>query len=133
MIDGPWPERPSEKSIGLGDRQIVDAGKARTHVTGLGELPVFIAIGAKPRSAVVAPFVGESHGDAMVGKGPEFLDESIVEFRLPFPVKEGPYLISSHRKFGAVTPDRVAGVDQRDPFGITRIPGIFGASHLGGS
>ena len=34
----------------------------------LVEFPVLVAIAAKPVSAIVVPFVGEAHGDAVVGK-----------------------------------------------------------------
>jgi hypothetical protein len=51
------------------------------------EFPVFIAIGAVPLAAVVAPFVGKAHGDALFAEGPQFLDQPVFLLALPFSVK----------------------------------------------
>ena len=53
------------------------------------ELPVLVAVGAEPLAGVVVPLVGEAHGDAVVGEGPELLDQPVVELALPLAGQEG--------------------------------------------
>ena len=85
MIIGAAPQRPVEFAFALADGQIIDAGKAVLHQAVFGELPVFIAIRAIPVAAVIVPFIGIAHGNTVFGKGPELLDQSIVQFAFPFP------------------------------------------------
>jgi hypothetical protein len=44
-----------------------------------------VAVVAKPVGAVVVSLVGETHRNAVVAEGPDFLDEPVIEFTLPFP------------------------------------------------
>ena len=44
------------------------------------ELPVLIAVSAKPVAAIVMVFVGKPNGDAVAHEGPQFLDQPVVEF-----------------------------------------------------
>ena len=53
-----------------GDRHVVDAGEAPVHQAVVVELPVLVAVGAEPVAGVVAPFVGEAHGDAVAVVAP---------------------------------------------------------------
>src|SRR5690606_27995720 len=78
MIVRPPAERPAELALGLGDRQIVDAGYAPAHQAVLVELPVLIAVRAEPVAGVVVPFVRKAHGDARAVERPQFLDQAIV-------------------------------------------------------
>src|ERR1700689_3860216 len=84
MIVGATAERPMIKAVLLLDRQIVDARGAHPHQTVLVELPVLIAVAAEPASRIRAPFGGEGNGDPVLMKGPEFLDQPIVELAVPF-------------------------------------------------
>ena len=52
------------------------------------ELPVLVAVGAEPVAAVVVPLVGEAHRDAVVGEGPELLDQPVVELARPLALQE---------------------------------------------
>jgi len=88
MVVGAGAEGPVEFSVGVGDGEVVDAGVAELHEAVGVELPVFVSVGAEPVVGVVAPFVGEADGDAVVGEGPEFLDEAVVEFAGPFAGEE---------------------------------------------
>src|SRR5580692_3761627 len=63
--------------------QIVDAGDTQPHQAVFVELPVLVAVAAKPMAAVVVPLIGETHGDPVFAKGPNFLDEPVVEFARP--------------------------------------------------
>ena len=37
----------------------------------------------EPVATVVVPLVGEAHGDPVLAKGPDFLDQAIVELTVP--------------------------------------------------
>jgi hypothetical protein len=69
--------------LALLDGQIVDARDSGAHQTVLVKFPIFIAVAAEPMSAVVTPFVGEAHSDAVLLKCPEFLDQPVVELATP--------------------------------------------------
>ena len=70
MIVGAAAERPMVFALVGRDRQIVDAGDARAHQALLVEFPVLVAVAAEPVAAVVVPFIGEAHGDAIVRETP---------------------------------------------------------------
>src|ERR1700731_1362231 len=57
MVVGTAPERPMIFWLTFRDRQIVDAGDAQAHQAVLVEFPVFVAVAAKPMTAVVMPLV----------------------------------------------------------------------------
>src|SRR5260370_41793569 len=101
-------KRPVVFALAVFDRQIVDAGDAQAHQAVLVEFPVLVAVAAKPVAAVVVPFIGEAHADAVLPKGPDLLDQSVVELPLPFAgVKvsdRGPAL----HEFASVSPPAVA-------------------------
>ena len=52
------------------------------------ELPQLIAVAAVPLAGGIVPFVLEPDGDPVVGEGPEFLHEPIVEFAIPLAGEE---------------------------------------------
>src|SRR4249920_3474677 len=81
---GTAAERPMVLAVRLRQRQVVDAGDAHPHQAVLVELPIFVAVAAVPMAAVVVPLIGKSHGDAVFAKGPDFLDQPVVEFARPF-------------------------------------------------
>src|SRR5690606_20547875 len=88
MIVGPAALRPAEQALLFRNRQVVDAGMARAHQAALVERPVLVAVGAEPVAAVVAPLVGEAHGDAVVGKRPQLLDQPVLKFARPLALEE---------------------------------------------
>ena len=92
------------------DGQIVDAGEATLHESLHVELPVFIAIRAKPMAGIVTPFVGEAHRDPIFVEGPEFLDQAIVEFAAPFACKKLDDGFAPAEKFRAISPNAVRSV-----------------------
>src|ERR1700677_1331806 len=77
-------ERPVIKTVLFADRQIVDAREAQAHQAVPVELPVLIAVAAKPAPRIVAPFVGEANGDAVRMKGRRPLDQPLVLLAVPF-------------------------------------------------
>src|SRR5438105_12429886 len=94
------------------DRQIVDAGNAPAHQAVLVEFPVLVAVAAKPVAAVVVPFIGEAHADAVLPKSPDLLDQSVVEPALPFAGEEGSDRVAALQEFGAVAPAAVARIGE---------------------
>jgi hypothetical protein len=39
--------------------------------------------------AIVMPFVGEAHGDAVFAEGPDFLDQAVIKLARPFARQKG--------------------------------------------
>jgi len=66
MVGGAGAERPEVFSVGLFDRQVVDARQTPPHQPVLGELPILIAIGTEPVAGIVVPFIREPDGDPAV-------------------------------------------------------------------
>jgi hypothetical protein len=75
-------------AIGFGNRQIVDTGKAILHQTVFGKLPILIAIRAEPIAAIVPLFLGLAHCNAIFGKGPKLLYQTVFDFTDPFPAQQ---------------------------------------------
>ena len=71
-------------ALGLLDREIVDAGEAPAHESLLVESPILVAVAAEPASTVVMPFVSKPDRDAVVTKGPDFLDQTVVQLLIPY-------------------------------------------------
>ena len=60
--------------LALLDREVIYAGNAPAHKALLIEFPVFVAVAAKPAAAIIMPFVGKTHRDAVLAEGPDFLE-----------------------------------------------------------
>src|SRR5690606_2209978 len=110
MAFGTRSRRPVELALGLADGQVVDAGAAHSHQAVGIKLPVLVAVGAVPLPGIVAPLVSESHGDAVSGEGPQFLDQAVVEFLCPLAFEEGADRVASEQKLGTVAPLAVGRV-----------------------
>src|SRR5258708_3181763 len=121
MAVGTLAKRPVIHAFVLADRQVVDAGDTQPHQPVVVELPVFVAVSAEPVAAVVMPRLGKAHRDAIFPEDPDLLDESVVEFFVPF--ANQPRGLESSRLGYAMTVDRIGDRHLR---GIARIPGIFG-------
>ncbi len=130
MVDRARAQRPAEQALGLKDGPVVDAGVALLHVALGIELPVFIAMRAVPLACVVVPLVDEAHRDAVVGKGPQLLDQPVVQLPRPLAHQKRVHLFPAHRKLRPVAPARVLGVDLDHPIRVARIPGVFGHAHF---
>jgi hypothetical protein len=83
MVVRTAPRGPVKQPIVCRDREIVNAGMPDCHQAIGVELPVFVAIGAKPLAAFVLRFVSKAHRDTVSGESPKLLDEPIVAFALP--------------------------------------------------
>src|SRR5215470_14570650 len=67
------------------DRKVINAGNTQAHQAVLVELPILVAVAAKPIATVIVALVRETNRDAVVLESPDFLNEPVVEFTLPFP------------------------------------------------
>src|ERR1700727_1955692 len=124
MIVGTTPERPVVEAVLLADRQIVDARQAHPHQAVLVELPVLIAVAAEPASRIVAPFVGEADRDVVVMKGPEFLDQPVVELAVPLAGEKRLDRRPALKELSPVSPPAVFRIGERDARRVAGIPGI---------
>src|SRR5262249_38017584 len=121
MVVGAAAERPAILALALLDRHIVDARDAQAHEALLVELPVLVAIAAEPVTAVVVPLVSEAHRDAVVAKGPELLDQPVVELAVPLPPEERLDRLASLQELRAIAPAAVGRVGEGDARGIARV------------
>src|SRR5262245_56235468 len=117
-------------ALALANRQIVDARDPPPHQAMLVKFPIFVAVTPEPIAAVVVPFIGKAHGNAVVAPGPDLLDKAVVEFAGPFALKERNDFFAPLKKLGAVAPDAGKRVGERDFFRIARVPGILGQARL---
>ena len=130
MIIRSAAEWPMIFAIVFADGQIVDAGNAAAHIAEIVKFPVLISVGAKPISRIVMPFVRKSDGDVVCLKRPQFFDEAIVEFLVPFAGEELNDDVASAEEFGTIAPDGIDGVGQRDALRVARVPGVFGQANF---
>src|SRR3984885_15872492 len=126
MIVRTTAERPVIEAVLLADRQIVDAREAHPHQPVLVKLPVLVAVTAEPASRIVAPFVGEANRNAVLMKGPEFLDQPIVELPVPFAGQKRLDRRASLKEFGPVSPPAVFGIGERDARRVAGVPAVLG-------
>ena len=108
------------------DFDVVDGGVAALHEAGGGEFPVFVPVAAKPLPSGIVPFVFEADGDAVVGEGPEFFHQAVVEFFGPFLGEEGDDGVGALEELVAVAPVGVGGIAAGDAGGVAGVPGGFG-------
>src|SRR5262245_51950906 len=130
VIVGTPAEWPVIFTLAILDRQVVDAGNAPPHQAVLAELPVLVAIAAKPVAGIVVPFIGKAHGDPVVTERPDFLDQPVIELAIPFAREKRLDLRPAVKELGAIAPNTVDRIGQRDMRGIARVPGIFGEARL---
>src|ERR1700741_3758350 len=102
----------------------------RDHQPVAVELPVLVAERTKPAPGVVVPLVGKAHGDAIVLKGPQLLDQSVVELAVPLATEKRHDLLSADDELGPVAPAALHAVGERDTLGVARIPAVLGRAHL---
>ena len=88
MIVGTATKRPVISALAFLDRKIIDTGDPQAHQAAFVEFPILVAITAEPVPAVIVPFIGEANRDAVFPESPDFLDQPVIEFTLPFPGQE---------------------------------------------
>src|SRR5690242_13281185 len=80
--------RAEDATIGLGDRHVVDARLAASHIALLVELPLLVAVAAPPLPGGVPALVLEAHGDPVGGERPQVLAQRVVALALPLAAQE---------------------------------------------
>jgi hypothetical protein len=75
--------------VGLFDRQIVNRSDASPHRAISIEFPVLVSERAEPVAAVIMPLISKPDGDAVIGEGPQFFDQAVIEFLSPFAREKG--------------------------------------------
>src|ERR1700684_2338998 len=78
-------QRPMKEPVLLSNGKVVDAGVPEFHNSGCVKLPVLVAVRAVPLAGIGMGFVREADGDPVIAECPEFLDQAIVQLRVPFP------------------------------------------------
>ena len=91
------------------------------HEAVRAELPILVSVGTEPGSGSVVPFISEAHGDAAAIEGPQFLNEPVFEFLLPFAGEEFDDRWPALNELGAVSPPAIDRIGERDLF---RIAGV---------
>src|SRR6476659_593491 len=81
-------EEPVIFALAIFDRQIVDAGDPPSHQALFVELPILVAIAAKPVASIVVPFICKTHGYPVVAKHPDLLDQPILQLSTPLACEE---------------------------------------------
>src|SRR4029453_608284 len=132
MIVGTAAERPVIFALALLDRKIVDAGDPQSHQSMLVKLPVLVSIAAEPVPAVVVPFIGKSHCNAVFAKGPDFLDQTIIKLPVPLARQERFDSLAAMQKLGAIAPSAVDRIGECDASRLAGVPGILGPAGLPG-
>src|SRR5258705_1622164 len=112
MLIRPAAEVPAILAFGFLDRQIVDGSKPTLHEARGIELPILIAVRAKPLAAVVVPFISEANRDTIALKGPQLLYQAVVQFLVLFPRKELHDLRPANRKLGAIAPTAILRINK---------------------
>src|SRR5271169_6474958 len=116
---------PKELTLVFADRHVVDAGVPLSHQAMLAEQPVLVTVCAIPRAFAVPPFVSKAHGDAIVGKGPKLLDESIFGFLLPFAGQEFDDRRSALNELAPIPPLAVDRIGHGHFRRIATVPCVF--------
>src|SRR6202166_5346170 len=104
MLIRPAPWCPLILALRLLDWQIVDGSESQAHQPVLIELPILIAIRAKPIPRVIVPFISEAHGDTVSLERPKLFDQPTVQLFRPFASEEHDDFLSSIHKFRTVSP-----------------------------
>src|SRR5258707_6899029 len=88
---------------------------------------MFIPMCPHPLSRVsIAPFVLETHRDAVVGVTPQLFHQAIVQFFGPFSTEKGFDRLPTRKELRPVAPLRIRGVARRDPLRVAAVPGVLG-------
>src|SRR5437762_9204249 len=127
---GPRAEIPVEEAVRLSNRDVVDARLAALRQAVLVELPLLVAMGAKPACRRIARLVDEADGDAVCGEGPDLLDEAVLELALPLAGEKGLDCRPPFEELRTISPPAVFRVCERDACGVAAVPCILGEPGL---
>src|SRR5262249_272064 len=116
--------------LALLDREVIYAGNAPAHKALLIEFPVLIAVAAKPAAAIIMPFVGKTHRDAVLAEGPDFLDQAVVKLTEPLARQERFDGSAPLKKFRAIAPATIGRIGKWDGGWVAGVPCVVGHSYL---
>src|SRR3954469_8324451 len=105
VVVGAPTEEPVIFALPTFDRQVVDAGNPPSHQALFVELPILVAIAAKPVAGIVVPFICKAHGNPVVAKPPDLLDQPILQLANPLAYEERLNSLAAANELGAVAPD----------------------------
>src|SRR5436190_14404186 len=71
------------------------------------------------------PLICKPDCDAVPVKCPQFLNEPIIQFLVPFTGKELDNGVAPCEKLGTIAPNSVGRVGQRNPLRLARVPGVL--------
>ena len=117
-------------AVAIFDRQVVDAGDPPSHQALFVELPILVAIAAKPVAGIVVPFICKAHGYPVVAKRLDLLDQPILQLANPLAYEECLDGLAATNELGAVAPDAIRRIGKRYFGRIARVPGILGEARL---
>src|SRR6476620_5584589 len=130
MVIGTSTEEPVIFALAIVDRQVVDAGDPPSHQALVVELPILVAIAAKPVASIVVPFICKTHGYPVVAKRPDLLDQPILQLSTPLACEEGLDGLAATNELSAVAPDAIHRIGKRYFGRIARVPRVFRHAHL---
>src|SRR5260370_12283281 len=130
MVIGASAEEPVIFALAIFDRQVVDAGDPPSHQALFVELPILVAIAAKPVAGIVVPFICKAHGYPVVAKRPDLFDQPILQLANPLAYEECLDGLAATNELGAVAPDAIHRIGKRYFGRIARVPGILGEASL---
>src|SRR3984893_18216286 len=122
MVIGASTEEPVIFALAVFDRQVVDAGDPPSHQALFVELPILVAIAAKPVAAIVVPLICKAHGYPVVAKRPDLFDQPILQLASPLAYEECFDGLSATNELGAVAPDAIQRIGKSYFGRIARVP-----------
>src|SRR5882757_1653916 len=130
MVIGASTEGPVIFAFAVLDRQVVDAGDPPSHQALFVELPILVAVAAKPVSRIVVPLICKAHGYPVVAKRPDLLDQPIFQLANPLASEECLDGLAPTNELGAIAPNAINQIGKRYFGRIARVPGILGEARL---
>src|SRR5579883_2390759 len=112
MIIRPPPQRPMIFAVVFLNGQIVDACDPDSHQPVLVEFPILITVAPEPIAAVVMPFIGETHSNAIVAIGPNLFNQTVIELARPFASEKRLDRLPPLKKFRPIAPAAILRISK---------------------
>ena len=71
------------------------------------------------------PLVGKADGNPVAVKGPKLLDQPIIQLFAPFALEKLNNFFPARQKLGAVAPNAIRRIGQRNAFRLTGVPRVL--------
>src|ERR1700733_4604934 len=89
------------------------------------ELPVFVSIRTVPLPRIIMKLISEANRNPVAIVSPQFLDEAIIQFALPFAQQEAHNLFAPVEELRTVSPHTIRCISERDLLRISGVPIVF--------